>query len=274
MSENMDANVVPEEKQPLAVDRRNFLKLGLAGLTIAATPAVLKKTSSGNGHDETTSKHRWGMVIDQDKCVGCGHCTMACRAANDVSPDISWNRIIEDEETETYLSIPCMHCEDAPCVHVCPVKATYHRPDGIVMMDYDRCIGCRYCEMACPTGSRSFNWEAFTEANPAVPQWGQPEIPRRPRGVVEKCSFCYQRIDRGLALGLMPGVDLAATPACVVACPTGARIFGDLNDPDSAVSRALAENPSYRLREDLGTEPRVHYLPRRKRQENVEVNCS
>jgi Fe-S-cluster-containing dehydrogenase component len=144
------------------------------------------------------------------------------------------------------------------------------------MMDYDRCIGCRYCEMACPTGSRSFNWEAFTEANPAVPQWGQPEIPRRPRGVVEKCSFCYQRIDRGLALGLTPGVDLAATPACVVACPTGARLFGDLNDPNSSVSRALAENPSYRLREDLGTEPRVHYLPRRKRQENEneEVNCS
>jgi Fe-S-cluster-containing dehydrogenase component len=274
MPEIQDTNVKTEEKPALTMDRRNFLKLGLAGITIAATPAVLKKTSGGNGHGETTSKHRWGMVIDQDKCVGCGHCTMACRAANDVSPDISWNRIIEDEQTETYLSIPCMHCEDAPCVHVCPVKATYHRPDGIVMMDYDRCIGCRYCEMACPTGSRSFNWEAFTEANPAVPQWGQPEIPRRPRGVVEKCSFCYQRIDRGLALGLTPGVDLAATPACVVACPTGARLFGDLNDPDSAVSRALAENPSYRLREDLGTEPRVHYLPRRKRQENEEVNCS
>ena len=274
MSEKKITNVAAEEKQPLAIDRRNFLKLGLAGLTIAATPAVLKKSGNGNGHGETTSKHRWGMVIDQDKCVGCGHCTMACRAANDVSPDISWNRIIEDKETETYLSIPCMHCEDAPCVHVCPVRATYHRPDGIVMMDYDRCIGCRYCEMACPTGSRSFNWEAFTEANPAVPQWGQPEVPRRPRGVVEKCSFCYQRIDRGLELGLTPGVDLAATPACVVACPTGARIFGDLNDPDSAVSRALAENPSYRLREDLGTEPRVHYLPRRKRQENEEVNCS
>lgn len=274
MPENKDTHVMVEEKQAFTMDRRNFLKLSVAGIAIAATPTVLKKTSSGNGQGEMSSKYRWGMVIDQDKCVGCGHCTMACRAANDVSPDISWNRIIEDEETESYLSIPCMHCEDAPCVHVCPVKATYHRPDGIVMMDYDRCIGCRYCEMACPTGSRSFNWEAFTEANPAVPQWGQPEIPRRPRGVVEKCSFCYQRIDRGLALGLTPGVDLAATPACVVACPTGARIFGDLNDPNSAVSRALAENPSYRLREDLGTEPRVHYLPRRKRQENEEVKCS
>src|SRR5690554_2355456 len=136
MSENTDANVATAEKQPLGIDRRNFLKLGVAGLTIAATPAVLKKTGGGNGHGAAASKHRWAMVIDQDKCVGCGHCTMACRAANDVSPDISWNRIIEDKETGTYLPIPCMHCEDAPCVNVCPVKATYHRPDGIVMMDY------------------------------------------------------------------------------------------------------------------------------------------
>ncbi len=277
MPEKNEPAVTADEKQPLMIDRRHFLKLSLAGIAVAATPSLLQKTTGGRGsHGEETSPHRWAMVIDQDKCVGCGHCTMACRATNDAPPDISWNRIIEDEKTDTYLSIPCMHCEDAPCVHVCPVKATYHRPDGIVMMDYDRCIGCRYCEMACPTGSRSFNWEAFTDNNPAVPQWGQPEIPRRPRGVVEKCSFCYQRIDRGLALGLMPGVDQAATPACVVACPTGARLFGDLNDPNSPVSRALDENPSYRLREALGTEPRVYYLPRRnrKQEENVEVNCS
>jgi Fe-S-cluster-containing dehydrogenase component len=136
------------------------------------------------------------------------------------------------------------------------------------MMDYERCIGCRYCEMACPYGSRSFNWEAFTEDNPAVPMWGQPEVPRRPRGVVEKCSFCFNRIDRGLAYGLTPGVDKAATPACVVACPTGARLFGDLNDPESPVSKALARSPSYRLREDLGTGPRVYYLPPREKEEN------
>ena len=154
-----------------------------------------------------------------------------------------------------------MHCENAPCVEVCPVKASYYRPDGIVMMNYDRCIGCRYCEIACPYGGRAFNWKEFTEPNPAVPTWGQPEVPRRPRGVVEKCSFCYQRIDRGLALGLTPGVDDQATPACVVACQTRARKFGDLNDPDSEVSRMLEENHFYRLREDLGTAPRVYYLP-------------
>jgi Fe-S-cluster-containing dehydrogenase component len=129
------------------------------------------------------------------------------------------------------------------------------------MMDYDRCIGCRYCEVACPYQARSFNWEAFTGPNPAVPEWGQPEVPRRPRGVVEKCSFCYQRIDRGLALGLTPGVDPDATPACCVACPTGARLFGDLSDPESNVSRILREHVSFRLRDDLGTSPRVYYLP-------------
>jgi molybdopterin-containing oxidoreductase family iron-sulfur binding subunit len=157
-----------------------------------------------------------------------------------------------------------MHCENAPCVEVCPVHATYHRPDGIVMMDYERCIGCRYCEVACPYGARAFNWEKFTGPNPAVPKWGTPEVERRPRGVVEKCAFCYQRIDRGLSLGLKPGVDDEATPACVVACPTQARVFGDLNDPESQVSKLLDRYPAYRLREDLGTNPRVYYLPARK----------
>jgi len=128
-------------------------------------------------------------------------------------------------------------------------------------MAYDRCIGCRYCEVACPYQARSFNWAAFTGDNLAVPGWGEPEVDRRPRGVPEKCSFCYQRIDRGRALGLEPGVDADATPACVVVCPTGARLFGDLNDPESTVSKALKENPSYRLREDLGTGPRVYYIP-------------
>jgi Fe-S-cluster-containing dehydrogenase component len=204
------------------------------------------------------------MVIDQEKCIGCGYCTLACRAHNDINPEISWNQVIEvDEigERKVYLPLPCMHCEDATCVQVCPVKASYHRPDGIVMMDYDLCIGCRYCEVACPYGARSFNWKEFTGENPAVPEWGYPEVERRPRGVVEKCSFCYQRIDRGLASGLMPGVNANATPACVVACPTRARIFGDLNDPASEVSQLLAAHTNFRVKEDLGTEPRVYYLP-------------
>jgi molybdopterin-containing oxidoreductase family iron-sulfur binding subunit len=247
-----------------ALGRREFLKLGLAGLAVAAAGPSLASKKKANSDPKEESPHSWAMVIDQSKCVGCGHCTLACKAHNDVAPDVEWNRLEEAGEVggeETFLPIPCMHCRDAPCEHICPVGATYHRPDGIVMMDYDRCIGCRYCEVACPYGARSFNWEAFTEDNPAVPTWGQPEIARRPRGVVEKCSFCFQRIDRGLEMGLTPGVDQAATPACVVACPMGARIFGDLNDPESPVSKALAEQASFRLREGLGTEPRVYYLP-------------
>jgi Fe-S-cluster-containing dehydrogenase component len=250
------------------VKRRDFLKLGLVGMAVAATGPKLLKSSNGKSsagpHGGEESSHSWAMVIDQSKCVGCGHCVLACQANNDVPPDIEWNRLIETGEVggkQTYLSVPCMHCGDAPCTNICPVGATYKRPDGIVMMNYDRCIGCRYCEVACPYGARSFNWEEFDEDNPAVPNWGQPDVARRPRGVVEKCTFCHQRIDRGLEMGLTPGVDQAATPACVVACPMGARTFGDLNDPESPVSKLLADHSSFRLKEGLGTEPRVYYLP-------------
>jgi Fe-S-cluster-containing dehydrogenase component len=135
-------------------------------------------------------------------------CAVACaRVLGGVST-------IRYAELSPQVEIPsvCRHCADAPCVDVCPVKASYYRDDGIVMMDYDRCIGCRYCETACPYEARSFNWRDFDGPNPAVPEWGQPEVERRPRGVVEKCSFCYQRIDRVLAGHAAGGCD--ATPAC------------------------------------------------------------
>jgi len=243
------------------IERRDFLKIVAGGgAAIASLQAVPKASASKPAGSST---HQWAMVIDQNKCEGCGYCTLACRAHNDIPPEISWNRVIETcikNGIEIFLARPCMQCENAPCVDVCPVKASYYRADGIVMMDYDRCIGCRYCEVACPYSARAFNWSAFTGENPAVPEWGQPEVPRRPRGVVEKCSFCYHRIDRGLAAGLSPGIDSEATPACVVACPVGARAFGDLNDPESHVSILLAQNVTHRLREDLGTSPRVYYI--------------
>lgn len=257
------------------IKRRDFLKLFGAGVGSAFVIELASKVKFARARTSASnpgnSEPSWAMVIDQDKCIGCGYCTEACRASNDVPPDISWTKVYQVEEVgdrTVYLPVPCMHCEHAPCVSVCPVGASYYRDDGIVMMDYDRCIGCRYCQTACPYQARSFNWKAFTQENPAVPVWGEPDIERRPRGVVEKCSFCYQKIDRGLSLGLTPGVDAGATPACVTACPKNARLFGNINDPDSPVSTALANTPHYRLREGLGTGPRVFYLsPSR---ENVE----
>ncbi len=245
------------------ISRRDVLKV--AGV-VAAAAASLKAISHSNASESAPdgAGRQWAMVIDQNKCTGCGYCVMACHAHNDISPEISWNPVYDVGklgDKKVFLPRPCMQCAKAPCVEVCPVQASYYRPDGIVMMDYERCIGCRYCEVACPYRARSFNWKQFDGPNPAVPQWGEPDVPRRPRGVPEKCSFCYQRIDRGLSLGLQPGVDPNATPACVVVCPTGARVFGDVNDPNSNVSQLLASHSSYRLREDLGTAPRVYYLP-------------
>lgn len=243
------------------INRRDFIKLTAVGAAVVASTRIIKNSHASSGSPK--GAHQWAMVIDQSKCTGCNYCTLACQAHNDINPDIEWNKVVADGmvgDKPVYVPQPCMHCEKAPCVEVCPVKASYYREDGIVMMDYDRCIGCRYCQVACPYDARSFNWEKFEGANPAVPKWGTPEVERRPRGVPEKCSFCYQRIDRGLSLGLTPGVDADATPACVVACPTGARMFGNLNDPESNVSVALRENHTYQLRENLGTGPRVHYI--------------
>lgn len=249
----------------MRVSRRGAVKaLAATAATAMGLRALRSEADASSG---AAGEHNWVMVIDQAACIGCEYCTMACRAENDTHPDISWNKVIPLGDVggkQVFLPRPCMHCAEAPCVDVCPVKASYHRDDGIVMTDYDRCIGCRYCEVACPYLARAFNWEEFEGDNPAVPQWGQPGVERRPRGVVEKCTFCFHRIDRGLAMGLTPGVDDEATPACVVACPVGARVFGDLNDEDSEVNRLLRSHPSYRLREDLGTKPRVYYLPARR----------
>lgn len=214
--------------------------------------------------EATTGVFHWGMVIDLDKCIGCEYCQRACSATNDVATDKPWNIVVRDKTTsgrDFFLSRPCLHCQNAPCVEVCPVKATYHRDDGLVVMDYERCIGCRYCEVACPYDVRKFNWETRAATNPYIPTWGIAEVPRRVRGVVEKCTFCIHRIDAGLKRGLEPGRDREATPACVNICPVGARTFGNLKDPNSHVSQLIAANPVIRLREDLGTDASVYYIP-------------
>ncbi len=263
-------------EQAQGTTRRDFLKL--AGAVVAAagvTQLVAAKTLSAraaSGVGEGDSGHQWGMLIDINLCIGCQYCTYACNAINNLADDMRYC-VVTTETTQSgdefFLSRPCMHCEEAPCVQVCPVGATYKRPDGIVAMDYDLCIGCRYCQIACPYEARVFNWREPIELSPQSPTFGYQEVPNRPRGVVEKCTFCSHRIDAGLERGLVPGVDTQATPACVVACPTTARIFGDLNDPASPISTALADTKvTLRLREELSTEPRVFYIPPNSETEN------
>jgi len=249
------------------LSRRDLLKIAGTAIGVAASFSIAnvpisKNLRRGDGEDGV---HSWGMVIDIDLCIGCNYCTYACQAVNNLVDEMAYN-VVTVETTkggdEYYLSRPCMHCDEPPCVHVCPVGATYKRDDGIVTMDYDICIGCRYCQVACPYDARVFNWREHFETSPYVPDFGIPEVEPRPRGVMEKCTFCEHRIDAGLERGLVPGVDPAATPACVVACPTGARIFGDLKDEASPISQKLKTyRPVIRLRESLSTSPKVFYLP-------------
>lgn len=261
------------KKQPL-LSRRDILTIaGATGAAVVVTEMVttgplsaqaiegIGRETHANG---VTGEHDWHMVIDLATCVGCQYCVWACQAINDVpDDDMRWNVGFE-EKTERgedfFMTRPCLHCHEPPCVKVCPVGATWIRDDGIVAMDYERCIGCRYCEVACPYDVRRFNWRVAREENAYQPTWGNAEVERRPRGVVEKCTFCVHRIDRGLEHGLTPGSDLAATPACVNICPVGARLFGDMNDPTSPVSVFVASHDTFLLREDFGTDPRVHYV--------------
>jgi Fe-S-cluster-containing dehydrogenase component len=274
-------------KIKLELRRRDFLIVGgtAAGSVVAAqllttgplSPFASFRQQLVEGVEESSTKvsgHRWGMVINLDKCIGCEYCLRACSAVNDVwvdqktdletkRPQKPWNIVVKEQTstgTPFFFSRPCLHCGDAPCVEVCPVQATYHREDGLVVMNYDRCIGCRYCEIACPYDARKFNWQARTDVNPYIPTWGIAEVDRRARGVVEKCTFCIHRIDKGLKAGMTPGEDREATPACVNICPVGARIFGDLNDPESQISQTIATEATIRLRDELGTDTSVYYI--------------
>ncbi|MBI3456732.1 MAG: 4Fe-4S dicluster domain-containing protein [Candidatus Rokubacteria bacterium] len=219
-------------------------------------------------------KFHYGMVIDTRRCVGCRACVVACKAENKTPPGVSYTVVVEQavghrtDDKPLFMTKPCFHCENPPCVNVCPVSATFKREqDGIVVIDYDRCIGCRYCITACPYGARFFD---FGENYPSVagstayagvpsPEYGQfrrREREASPIGNVRKCTFCVHLQDAEGRYDKAAG----RWPACAKTCTGHAIFFGDFNDPDSDVSRLVRERQSVRLKEELGTEPNVHYL--------------
>jgi Fe-S-cluster-containing dehydrogenase component len=224
---------------------------------------------------------RYGMVIDLDRCYGCRACMVACKVENNTPAAHFWMYVFRFEsgkfpDTQAYnLPRPCMHCNNAPCVKVCPVGARYKELNGITSTDWSRCIGCRYCEVACPYGVNYFNWKdprkrqyldwSDGDQLPVVgnsnPPYSNPDLEGRygserrtiaggnhMKGVMEKCSFCVQRVEQG------------RLPACVTNCPTFALHFGDLDDPESTVSRLLATRSAWQLAEEMGTDPNVYYL--------------
>lgn len=221
----------------------------------------------------------WGMVIDLDKCTACQACVVACKAENNVAivtPQQSqmgrtmlWMEVIPIFEGEyphvkaRYIPRPCMHCEHPPCTKVCPVGATYRSKEtGIVGQIYPRCIGCRYCMNACPYSVRYFNWYE--------PEWPKDlenafnhDVSVRPKGVVEKCTFCHHRLQKAKERARAEKRELREAdyvPACVQTCPSKAMYFGDLQDPKSTVSQLSKHSRAFKLLEDLGTEPSVIYL--------------
>ena len=213
---------------------------------------------------------RWGMVIDLKKCIGCYACVLACKAEHFLPPGMFWGRVLIGE-TGTYPAVRkhiypvlCNHCKEAACVEVCPTGATTRREDGIVTIDYDKCVGCKYCIMACPYQQRSFYGEDVREYFPGqgltpLEVIGRELYPLQ-EGTAVKCNFCTERIESGLQQGLKPGMDRESTPACVIACPTKARYFGDLDDPESEVSRLVREKKGEQLQPQFETDPSVYYL--------------
>jgi molybdopterin-containing oxidoreductase family iron-sulfur binding subunit len=255
----------------MGIDRRKFMKVaGITALGIAGSAPVKLAGKNRVGEPPTNPlvAKRWAMVIDLKKCHhadGCHDCIDACHLTHNVpdfddpKDEIKWiwkepfhnafhdqdHPFLTDEIKHGPALLLCNHCDNPPCTRVCPTQATWKREeDGIVMMDWHRCIGCRYCVAACPYGSRSFNWR---DPRPHIDEI-RTEYPTRARGVVEKCTFCDERLARG------------QMPACVEACEENAIVFGDLEDPDSEVRKILGEKFSIRRKPELGTRPEVYYL--------------
>lgn len=264
-----------EEEDSEEPSRRRFLKVVSTGVAAGAV-GVFFSDRILNVFDITTEdlrevsgdERQWVMLIDLAKCDGCGECTVACSREHFVPPGQEWIKVykIEDElGGEYFLPRPCMHCENAPCLNVCPVGATYRQDNGVILVDHDRCIGCRYCMSACPYDARSFNWGEPPHTPEELAHTYSPEAPWPHRkGVVEKCMFCAHETEEG------------RLPECVTACTkemgNGAIYFGDLREDAVSngvetipLSKTLRERGGFRFKEELGTKPRVFYLPARSR---------
>ena len=218
--------------------------------------------------EKPEGERRWGMVIDLRKCVGCHACTVSCVAENKLPPGVVYRPVLDQEigeypnVTRRFMPRPCMQCEEPPCVPVCPVNATYTRPDGIVAIDYEQCIGCRYCITACPYSARTFDvGYTYTAGTPVQEEYellpnyeygvAHARVPgsdESPIGNARKCHFCLHRLEQG------------DVPMCVTTCIGVANFFGDLNDPTSLVSEMASQPSVVVLKEELGTKPKVFYL--------------
>lgn len=247
------------------ISRREFNKIGFRVIIggVAGRVIIEKLVAKGIAAENSPKdmydwkEHLWGYLVDTRKCIGCGRCANACKLENHVPFEeevyrtwVERYRVLKDDEVKIdspkgsiygfeddipeeeikkafYVPKICNHCDVPPCVQVCPVGATYTTEDGVVLVDYDYCIGCRYCIQGCPYGARYFNME---------------------KGTADKCTWCYHRITKGLL------------PACVLACPVGARKFGDLKDPESEINKILDEERINVLKAELGTKPKVYYI--------------
>lgn len=195
-----------------------------------------------------------GLVIDLKRCVGCYGCVVACKAENATPPGVFWGRVLEEEvgkfpaSKRVFLPVLCNHCKEPACRDACPTGATRKREDGIVVIDQNRCIGCRSCMMACPYGARSYMGKVKTYFENGPTPFEKQGYERHQVGTVQKCDLCLHRVEQGLE------------PACVITCPAKARTFGDLDDPNSEVSRLLRARMWRQLKPEMGTDPSVYYL--------------
>ncbi len=208
---------------------------------------------------------RYGMVIDLNRCVGCQTCTIACKHANDTPPGVQWRKVIDVEQgtypdvSRLFMVTGCQHCAQPPCVPVCPTGATKQREDGLVTMNYDTCIGCAACAVACP-------YQARTIVHERRGYYGEQTVQEKATthddryGVANKCTFCIERVDSAAAKGLVPGKDPEVTAACAVACITQAITFGDFNDETSKVAELAKDHRSFQMHAELGTDPQIKYL--------------